>query len=191
MFSACIDILTHLVTARPTPIPNIALNMMMMIQPIGTYSHALLMYRTIATYTIMQILYGVIFKYPTYTAPSIQIHFLAKPPTYLKACLHKFSQLSEQRNDQNHIFSFLASSRAVLERKIKQIFAKKGAGPPGLVVLGGDSCMRCHQFDSQCSILGGPFFTFICCTIVSMFERSKINNIPMSPGRRLRIVGQT
>ena len=48
---------------------------------------------------------------------------------------------------------------------------------PGLVVMGGDSRSEGCVFESQCRILDGHFFTFICCKIILMFvwKRPKIN----------------
>ena len=34
---------------------------------------------------------------------------------------------------------------------------------PGLVVIGDDSCLTGHGFESLCHILDGHFFTLICC----------------------------
>ena len=39
----------------------------------------------------------------------------------------------------------------------------KLSGSPGLVVKGGDSCSDGRGFESQCCILDGSFFIFICC----------------------------
>ena len=45
-------------------------------------------------------------------------------------------------------------------------------GSPGLVVVGGDSCPRGRDFESQCYIQDGSFFTFICYVkIVLTFEK--------------------
>ena len=37
-----------------------------------------------------------------------------------------------------------------------------GSGP-GLVLIGGDSCQRGHEFESPCHKQDGSFFTFMCC----------------------------
>ena len=43
-------------------------------------------------------------------------------------------------------------------------------GSPGLVVMGGDSCSKGREFESQHHILDGYFFTFICCKNSNVFE---------------------
>ena len=50
-------------------------------------------------------------------------------------------------------------------------------GSPGLVVMGGDSCPEGCGFEYQHSILGGHFFTNICCKNCNffLFEKTKIN----------------
>ena len=45
------------------------------------------------------------------------------------------------------------------------------AGSPGLVVMGGDSCSKGHEFESQHRVLDGR----ICCRVCSVFEKPKIN----------------
>ena len=42
-------------------------------------------------------------------------------------------------------------------------------GPSGVVVMGGDSRSEGREFESQCHILDGHFFTLICCKIGLMF----------------------
>ena len=44
------------------------------------------------------------------------------------------------------------------------------------MVMGDNSCLRGHGFESQCRILGGHFYTLICCKncIVSL-KRPNIN----------------
>ena len=49
-----------------------------------------------------------------------------------------------------------------------KIVLKKG-GSPGLVVMGGDSHSEGRGLESQCRILDGHLFTFICCKLVLMF----------------------
>jgi len=46
-------------------------------------------------------------------------------------------------------------------------------GSPDLVVMGGDLCPRGCEFGSECCILDGSFFTFICCKscIENQFKR--------------------
>ena len=44
----------------------------------------------------------------------------------------------------------------------------KWGGNPGLVVEGGDSNIRGCEFESQCHILDGSFFAFICCVKIEM-----------------------
>ena len=39
----------------------------------------------------------------------------------------------------------------------------EAGGSPGLVVMGGDSCSKGREFESQHCILDGHFFTIICC----------------------------
>ena len=46
-------------------------------------------------------------------------------------------------------------------------------GSPGLVVMGGDSCSKGREFESQHRILDGHFFTFICCKICNVFWKDK------------------
>ena len=46
------------------------------------------------------------------------------------------------------------------ERDVKKRKGKQWS--PGLVVMGGDSCSKGHEFKSQYRILDGHFFTFIC-----------------------------
>ena len=43
------------------------------------------------------------------------------------------------------------------------------------MVMGGDSCSKGCEFESQQSILDGHFFTFICCKICNEFEKTKRN----------------
>ena len=40
---------------------------------------------------------------------------------------------------------------------------KKSGGSPGLVVMGGDSCCKGREFESQHRKLDRHYFTFICC----------------------------
>ena len=40
---------------------------------------------------------------------------------------------------------------------------KLGGGSPGLVVMGGDSCSKGHEFEFWHCIKGCTFFTFIFC----------------------------
>ena len=44
----------------------------------------------------------------------------------------------------------------------------------GLVVIGGGSCSKVREFESQRHILDGHFFTFICCKIFNVFEKTKV-----------------
>ena len=45
------------------------------------------------------------------------------------------------------------------------------------MVKGGDSCPRGREFESQCRILDGSFFSFICFVkIVLMFEKTENKN---------------
>ena len=46
-------------------------------------------------------------------------------------------------------------------------------GSPGLMVMGGDSCSKGREFESQHRILDGHFFTFICCKNCKCLERRK------------------
>ena len=43
------------------------------------------------------------------------------------------------------------------------------------MVMAGDSCSKGRGFKSQHHILDGHFFTFICCKIVMLFEKTEIN----------------
>ena len=45
----------------------------------------------------------------------------------------------------------------------------------GLVVMGGDSCSKGHEFESQRQILDGHYFTLICCkNCIVWLKRPKI-----------------
>ena len=57
-------------------------------------------------------------------------------------------------------------------------------GSPGLVTVGGDSCSKGCEFESQHCILDGHFFTFICCE--NFFENTKINEKEAEDGPFLR-----
>ena len=44
------------------------------------------------------------------------------------------------------------------------------------MVMGGDSCAKCHGFEIRHHILDGHFFTLICCkNCIVCFNRPKIN----------------
>ena len=43
------------------------------------------------------------------------------------------------------------------------------------MVMGGDSCLEGHVFDSQHRILYGHFSTYICSKNRNLFEKTKIN----------------
>ena len=44
------------------------------------------------------------------------------------------------------------------------------------MVMGGDSCSKGREFESQHRILDGHFFTFICCKNCNMYlKKAKIN----------------
>ena len=49
-------------------------------------------------------------------------------------------------------------------------------GSSGLVVMGGDSCSKGCEFESQHHLLDGHFFTYICCKNCNVcLKRLKIN----------------
>ena len=39
--------------------------------------------------------------------------------------------------------------------------------------MGGDFCMNGREVESQCFTVCGTFFTFICCKIVLMFQKTE------------------
>ena len=43
------------------------------------------------------------------------------------------------------------------------------------MVMGGDSCSKGREFESQHHLLDGHFFRFVCCKNCSVFGRTKIN----------------
>ena len=57
-------------------------------------------------------------------------------------------------------------------------------GSPGLVVMGDDSCLRGHGFESQHSILDGPFKHWFVIKIYYLFEKTK-NKWKRSRGRSI------
>ena len=75
----------------------------------------------------------------------------------LKLCPNLFSNLNFARHfvkgDNKTTFSKFNLSKELNSQNES----------PGLVVMGGDSYSEDHGFKSQQHILGGHFFTFICC----------------------------
>ena len=50
------------------------------------------------------------------------------------------------------------------------------------MVMGYNSCLRGHEFESPCRTLDGHFFTFICCKNCNIYlKRQKINKKHIFP----------
>ena len=80
----------------------------------------------------------------------------------------------ERTNPLGHAHSLLYGQSRKIEigsdRKVLEVtMINVGREPPGLVVMGGDSCSNGRGFKSHHFKLDGYFFTFICCKIVMMF----------------------
>ena len=73
----------------------------------------------------------------------------------------------ERTNPQGHAHSLLYGQSRKIEigsdRKVLEVtMINVGREPPGLVVMGGDSCSNGRGFKSQHCILDVHFFIFIC-----------------------------
>ena len=52
--------------------------------------------------------------------------------------------------------------------------SQRVGGSTGLLIMvGGDSCPSGHEFESQCRILDGSFFTLFVVKTVLMFEKTE------------------
>ena len=79
----------------------------------------------------------------------------------------------------------MATFNCIENTKIKQ---KEPWNSPGIVVVGGDSSLECHGFESQHQTLDGHFFSLICCKhcIDVCLKRSEINEKEAGDGPFLK-----
>ena len=101
------------------------------------------------------------------------IDFLLKlAATYIwnlnNICLDYFVKKNERKNLVELTYSDDVTASDISSNKRKRL--KPLGESLGLVVMGGDSCLRGCEFESQC--LHCPFFTLNCCKIVLFLKRT-------------------
>ena len=80
--------------------------------------------------------------------------------------IKKESRYKKKKNKKlnKEMKKLLRSKKKEENIRKKNLFLSGGS--PGLVHMGGDSCSKGREFESQHCILDGDFSTFICCMFV-------------------------